>query len=143
MSRAALFWLAGGLAVAGFVCLLLGISLQSKDIRSHVVSTYREYSRDGDGARYVCDGSPRAVADQISAYQSPEARASDRGSEYLRYADDMVIVGPDGGRPCSVRVEDINSRYSSGGFIFLGPGFFPGSPAGGSGGSPGGPDGPK
>ncbi|MDF2583612.1 MAG: hypothetical protein K0R33_2255, partial [Mycobacterium sp.] len=56
---------------------------------------------------------------------------------------DIVIVGPDGRYPCSVRVEDINSRYSGGGFIFLGPGFTPGSPAGGSGGSSGGPGGTK
>jgi Domain of unknown function (DUF4247) len=143
MTRAALFWLAGGLAVAGFACLFFGISLQNKNVRSHVADTYRLYNTDANGTRYACNGSPRTVADQISAYQPPEARGSDRGTEYLRYADDIVTVGPDLGRPCSVRVEDINARYSSGGFIFLGPGFTPGSPAGGSGGSPGGPDGTK
>lgn len=143
MTRTGLFWLAGGLAVAATVCLVLGISLQSRDIKSHIAGTYRQYSTDADGARYACDGSPGAVADQVAAYQPPEARASDSGSEYLRYDDDIVIVGPDQGRPCSVRVEDTDARYSSGGFIFLGPGFFPGSPAGGSSGSPGGPGGTK
>lgn len=143
MTRAGLFWLAGGLAVAAVVCLFLGISLQNKDIRSHVANTYRQYDTDADGARYECTGSPGAVADQIAASQPPEARATDRGTEYLRYEDDIVTVGPDRGTPCSVRVEDTDARYSSGGFIFLGPGFTPGSPAGGSGGSPGGPDGTK
>jgi hypothetical protein len=143
VTRTGLFWLSGGLATAAAVFLFLGISLQQRDIKNHVADTYRLYNAGSDESRYACDGSPRAVADQIAAYQTPEARATDRGTEYLRYNDDVVSVGPDGTRPCSVRVEDIDKRYSSGGFIFLGPGFTPGSPAGGSGGSPGGPDGTK
>jgi hypothetical protein len=143
MTRNNLFWLAGGLAVAGFVLLFIGISLMGNNIRSYVASNYQEYSRDGDGARYACDGTPDRVAHEIAQAQPPEAQADDRGTEYLRYEDDVVSVGPDGGRPCSIRVEDTDARYSSGGFIFLGPGFTPGSPAGGSGGGPGGPDGSK
>jgi hypothetical protein len=131
MTRNNLFWLAGGLAVAGFVMLFIGISLMGNNIRSYVASNYQEYSRDGDGARYACDGTPDRVAHEIAQAQPPEAE------------DDVVSVGPDGGRPCSIRVEDTDARYSSGGFIFLGPGFTPGSPAGGSGGGPGGPDGSK
>jgi Domain of unknown function (DUF4247) len=143
VKRSNLFWLAGGLAVAGFALLFIGTSLMGNNIRSNVAGNYDEYSRDGDGARYACDGSPRLVANKIAEMQEPEARASDRGTEYLRYEDDIVTVGPDGGRPCSIRVEDTDARYSGGGFIFLGPGFTPGSPAGGSGGGPGGPDGSK
>jgi hypothetical protein len=144
MTRSGLFGLSGLLAVAGIVCFLWGTSLmKSGDVRSHVADTYREYSRDGDGVRYACDGSPAVVADEIAARAEPEARATDRGTQYLRYEDEVVTVGRDGTLPCSVRVEDINARYSGGGFIFLGPGFTPGSPAGGSGGSPGGPDGAK
>ncbi|HEX2285869.1 MAG TPA: DUF4247 domain-containing protein [Mycobacterium sp.] len=143
MPRAGLFWLAGGLAVAGILCLVWGISLQDKDIRSHLADNYQEYSRDADGVRYVCDGSPDRVAHEIAQFEEPEAQADDRGTEYLRYEDDIVTVGPDAGRPCSIRVEDTDARYSHGGFIFLGPGFTPGSPAGGAGGSPGGPDGNK
>ncbi len=66
-----------------------------------------------------------------------------QGTEYLRYEDDIAVVGPDGNRPCTVRLEDVNEGYSHGSFIFLGPGFTPGSPSSGSGGSPGGPDGAK
>jgi hypothetical protein len=143
MSRAGLFWLAGGLAVAGCIFLFWGISLMGQGIRSHLDDTYRQYSTDADGARYECDGSPDRVANDIAEFSEPEAHARDLGTEYLRYEDDIVTVGPDGTRPCSIRVEDIDARYSSGGFIFLGPGFTPGSPAGGTGGGPGGPDGTK
>ncbi|SEH87092.1 protein of unknown function [Mycolicibacterium rutilum] len=144
MSRTALFLLAAGLAAAGIACLVLGISLQNRDIRTHIEENYAAYSRTTEADSYECTGSPSEVADRLAEYQSPEARASDRGTEYLRYEDDIVIVGPAGDRPCTIRVEDVRGgRYMGGGFIFLGPGFFPGAPAGGSGGSPGGPGGTK
>ncbi|MGV0720967.1 DUF4247 domain-containing protein [Mycolicibacterium elephantis] len=142
MSRTAMFWLAGGLGLGGIVSLILGISMLP-DIRTHVAENYPAYSHGAQATNYECTGSPAEVADRLANYKSPEARATDRGSEYLRYNDDVVIVGPDGNRPCTIRVEDVNARYSHGGFIFLGPGFFPGSPAGGAGGSPGGPGGSK
>lgn len=143
MTRTFLFWLAGGMGALGAVLLLAGMLMLGKDVRGHVGDTYRQYSADGGNGRYECSGSPKQVADEIARYDAPEARASDRGTEYLRYNDDIVTVGPDGQYPCSIRVEDTNARYSGGGFIFLGPGFTPGSPAGGSGGSPGGPGGSK
>ncbi len=143
VTRTVLFGLSAALGALGVVLLIAGIALQSKDVRGHVRDTYRQYSADGSNGRYECSGSPKSVADDIAAYDAPEARASDRGTEYLRYNDDIVTVGPEGQYPCSIRVEDTNARYSGGGFIFLGPGFFPGSPAGGSGGSSGGPGGTK
>ncbi|MCG7609248.1 hypothetical protein BA059_25040 [Mycolicibacterium sp. (ex Dasyatis americana)] len=143
MSRSNGFWLAGGLAIAGVVFLVWGIALLGNNIRSHVADRYQEYSRDAGGSRYVCDGSPQRVADELAAFKAPEARATDRGTTYLRYDDDIVSVGPDANHPCSIRVEDTNARYRHGGFIYLGPGFTPGSPAGGAGGSSGGPGGAK
>lgn len=143
MTRTGLFTLSGALAVGGVICLLLGMSMMGGNIRNDVATNYSRYSGDADGDNYECTGSPSAVADDIAARVPPEARTTDRGVTYLRYDDEIVIVGPDGTRPCTVRVEDLGARYSSGGFIFLGPGFFPGSPSGGSGGSPGGPDGTK
>lgn len=143
MSRTGLFTLSGILAVAGLLCLLLGVSLQNGDIRDHVAANYDRYGGDTDGTDYTCSGAPAAVADELAAAVPPEARTTDRGVSYLRYDDEIVIVGPDGTRPCTVRVEELGARYHSGGFIFLGPGFFPGAPSGGSGGSPGGPDGAK
>ncbi len=143
MTRNRLLLIAGGLAVAAVACLVPGIMLLHKDIGSYIASHYREYSRDADGTRYECSGSPDDVADTLANYEAPAARAANDDNEYLRYSSDIVIVGPDGTRPCSIRVEELGARYSHGGFIFLGPGFTPGSPAGGVGGSPGGPGGTK
>ena len=143
MSRNGLFLLAVGLAISSVVSLVFGISMQHKDIRSYIASHYQEYSRDAGGTRYLCSGSPTQVADTLTGYQSPAARANNSGTQYLRYNDAIVSVGADGTHPCSIRVEDLAAGYSHGAFIFLGPGFYPGSPSGGSGGSTGGPGGTK
>jgi Domain of unknown function (DUF4247) len=143
MSRKRLFWIAGGLAVAAVASLILGMMLLQKDIGSYIASHYKEYSRDANGTRYACTGSPEDVADDLADYQQPEARADNDKTQYLRYSNNIVTVGPDGNRPCSIRVESLSAGYSHGSFIFLGPGFSPGSPAGGAGGSAGGPGGTK
>jgi hypothetical protein len=143
MSRNRLFVIAVVLALTSFTTLFFGISLQRKDIRSYIASHYREYSHDADGTRYLCEGSPAQVANTLAGYQSPAARASNAGSQYLRYDDAIVSVGPDGQHPCSIRVEGLGGGYSHGAFIFLGPGFYPGAPSSGTGGSSGGPGGTK
>jgi hypothetical protein len=143
MSRKRLFWIAGGLAVAAVASLILGMMLLQKDIGSYIASHYKEYSRDANGTRYACTGSPEDVADDLADYQQPEARADNDKTQYLRYSNNIVTVGTDGNRPCSIRVESLSAGYSHGSFIFLGPGFSPGSPAGGAGGTAGGPGGTK
>jgi hypothetical protein len=143
MSRRALFVLAFGLATSSLLSLVFGITLQHKNIRSYIASHYHEYSRDAGGTRYLCTGSPVQTANALTGYQNPAARASNTGTEYLRYDDAIVSVGADGTHPCSIRVEDLAAGYSHGSFIFLGPGFYPGSPSRGSGGSTGGPGGTK
>jgi Domain of unknown function (DUF4247) len=143
MSRNRLFVIAAVLALTSFTSLFFGISLQRKDIRSYIASHYREYSHDADGTRYLCEESPAKVANTLAGYQSPAARASNAGSQYLRYDDAIVSVGPDGQHPCSIRVEGLGGGYSHGAVIFLGPGFYPGAPSSGTGGSSGGPGGTK
>jgi Domain of unknown function (DUF4247) len=143
MSRNRLFVMALVLAIASFGSLFGGITLLHKDIRSYIASHYREYAHDADGTRYLCDGSPAKVANTLAGYQSPAARASNAGSQYLRYNDAIVSVGPEGPHPCSIRVEDLSAGYSHGAFMFLGPGFYPGAPSSGTGGSSGGPGGTK
>ncbi|OBH50152.1 DUF4247 domain-containing protein [Mycobacterium mantenii] len=143
MSRNRLFVIAGVLGLAGVTCLIFGIILLQKNIASYVAGHYHEYARDVNGTRYQCSGSPEQVADTLADYQEPDARADNDKTEYLRYNNNIVIVGPDGNYPCSIRVEPLSAGYSHGAFIFLGPGFSPGSPSGGAGGTPGGPGGTK
>jgi hypothetical protein len=143
VTRKQLFWLGGGLAASSVVSLVVGIILLQKDIGAYIASNYREYARDVNGTRYLCSGSPDQVADTLADYQEPEARADNDNTEYLRYDDNIVTVGPDGNHPCSIRVESLSAGYSHGSYVFLGPGFSPGSPSSGSGGSPGGPGGTK
>lgn len=143
MSRNRLFVIAGVLGVAGVTCLIFGILLLQKNIASYVAGHYHEYARDVNGTRYQCSGSPDQVADTLADYAEPDARADNGKTEYLRYSNNIVIVGPDGGHPCSIHVEPLSAGYSHGAFIFLGPGFSPGSPSGGAGGTPGGPGGTK
>lgn len=143
MSRNRLLLIAGALAIAATASLIFGIVLLQKNIASYIASHYQEYSRDANATRYACTGSPAQVTNTLAGYLAPEARAASGNNQYLRYANNIVVVGPDGKYPCSIRVEDINAGYSHGSYIFLGTGFFPGSPAGGAGGSAGGPDGTK
>jgi hypothetical protein len=143
MTRNRLFVIALVLTIASFGSLIGGVTLLHKDIRSYIAGHYREYSHDAGGTRYACDGSPGQVADTLADYQDPAARASSAGTQFLRYNDAIVSVGPDGPHPCSIRVEDLSAGYSHGAFIFLGPGFYPGAPSSGAGGSSGGPGGTK
>ena len=142
MSRTLLFFLSGGLAVAAAACLYFGITMVP-NVRSYVDDNFAQYSGSGDTTRYTCSGSPDDVADDLADQQQPDARATDDDTEYLRYSDSIVSVGPDGNRPCSIRVEGLGAGYNQGSYVFLGPGFYSGSPAGSAGGSPGGPDGTK
>src|SRR5947209_6314950 len=111
MTRTRLFLLAGALAVSAVVCLVFGV-LQlraARDVDSYIAGHYNQYASDPNAAEYDCSGSPADVADDIEDVQESETRASNRGSEYLRYDDNIVVVGPDGSRPCTVRVEDIDA----------------------------------
>ncbi|MGH4008192.1 MAG: DUF4247 domain-containing protein [Pseudonocardiaceae bacterium] len=108
------------------------------DVRNFVQDTYVLRNRSGDTATYVSGDPVGTTTSRIVGAVKPAARQADSGSEYLRYDDDIVSVSPAPGGS-TVRVEDLDSRYRSGFFAFLGPGFRPGSPAAGSsGGGPGG-----
>ncbi|HVE62723.1 MAG TPA: DUF4247 domain-containing protein [Mycobacteriales bacterium] len=108
------------------------------DVRNFVQDTYVLQNRSGDTATYLSNDPVGSTTARIVGAVNPAARQADGGSEYLRYNNDIVIVSAAPGGS-TVRVEDLNSRYRSGFFGFLGPGFRPGSPAAGSsGGGPGG-----
>ena len=90
---------------------------------------------------FTCDGDAKTVGEKIAKETRPEAQQfRDEGNQhafYLRYSKNMVIVTstPDG-QNCTISLEDLG-RVNNGAFIFLGPGFSPGSPSGSSGGSSG------
>ena len=127
-------------AAVALLVLLAGCS-GSSDIRRFLDDTYPRVSTQGDSATYASGEPVGTTVARLVGRQQPAARQADGGAEYLRYDDDIVIVSaaPGGSR---IRVEDLDDGYRGGAFIFLGPGFTPGSPAGGSGGG-GGPGGVK
>lgn len=81
MSRNRLFLVAGSLAVAAAVSLISGITLLNRDVGSYIASHYRQESRDVNGTRYLCTGSPKQVATTLVKYQTPAARASHTDTE--------------------------------------------------------------
>jgi len=103
---------------------------------SFIRDTYTSTGSDSDGESFSSPDPVGTTTADIAEAAPPAARQSDGGAEYLRYDDDIVIVSTatDGS---TVRVEDVDGRYSSGYYAFLGSGFRPGSPA--SGGGDGGP----
>lgn len=115
-------------AVLGAALLLSGCGSGS-DVRSAVEDVYEERSRSGDTATYLSADPVGPTASTIAGDVEPLARATDAGSEYLRYDEDIVIVSP-AGSGSDVRVEDLDERYRSGAYAYLGSGFDPGSPAG-------------
>ena len=130
---------AGALFACGLLaCGLLGGCGLGADVRDVIDDSYRLQDRTGDTAVYASDDPVGSTTAAIAGAVSPASRATDGGSEYLRYDDDIVIVSP-AAAGSTVRVGDLDGRFSRGGFLFLGvPGFRPGSPAGGTlGGGPG------
>ena len=123
------------LALAGAVLLLAACSASS-DIRRFLDQTYERRSMQGDTVTYSSGDPVGTTVTRIVGRQQPAARQADGGSEYLRYDDDIVIVSAAPGGS-TIRVEDLDDGYRGGAFVFLGPGFTPGSPSGGSGGGGG------
>lgn len=120
------------------VALLLTACSGQSDIRRFIADTYRETSSSRDTATFSSDDPVGTTVTRIVGKKQPEARQADGGSEYLRYDRDIVIVSAAPGGS-SIRVEDLGGGYSGGAFVFLGPGFNPGSPSGGVRGGGGGP----
>lgn len=81
---------------------------------------------------------PIEVGRQLKDEMHPQAYNESQGAAFLRTKSKLYIVQNSGvGTECVITREDLGGRYSSGHFIYLGPGFGPSSPSGGSGGSAG------
>lgn len=108
------------------------------DVRGWIADRYSRVAGGGDSVQYTSSESVGRTAAAISANVKPAARASQAGTEYLRFADDIVIVSAAAGAAAAagstVRVEDLDGRFRQGQYAFLGSGFSPGSPAGDDGG---------
>lgn len=128
-------------ALLGVLVLVAGCS-SSSDIRRFLDDSYQQVSSQGDSATYVSDDPVGTTVSRLVSRKPPAARQADGGSEYLRYDDDIVIVSAAPGGGSAIRIEDLDDGYRGGAFVFLGPGFTPGSPTGGFGGG-GGPGGVK
>lgn len=120
--RRALAALGAALALSGLAGCGAGSS-----VRGYLDDTFTEQSESGDTTTYLATAPVPATAQQITAAVEPIARASDAGSEYLRYDDDIVVVSG-AGAASAVRVEDLEGPYRDGAYAYLGPGFTPGSP---------------
>ena len=114
--------------------LLLASCGGSGDIRSYLREEFGGSTRTGEAETWQSRDPVGTVTGRIAGARDPIARRADGGNEYLRYDDDVVVVSPAPGGGSTVLAEDLDGRYRSGGFAFLGAGFSPGSPAAGSGG---------
>ncbi|MGY2067904.1 DUF4247 domain-containing protein [Blastococcus sp. SYSU DS0619] len=124
------------LAVLLVAVLLAGCGSGTR-VRDFLEDTYERTEILGDTSVYSSPDPVGTTTTTIVDAVPPAERQADGGNEYLRYGDDIVIVSAATGGS-SVRVEDLDGRYSGGFFAFLGPGFRPGSPVGtGGGGGPG------
>ncbi|SSC25423.1 Protein of unknown function DUF4247 [Klenkia terrae] len=124
------------LVPAVLAALLLLTGCGSGSPTDFIRDTYSSTGRDGDGESFSSPDPVGTTSADIAAAAKPAARQSDGGAEYLRYDDDIVIVTASTSGS-TVRVEDVDGRYSRGYYSYLGTGFRPGSPA--SGGGDGGP----
>ncbi|MGY1828411.1 MULTISPECIES: DUF4247 domain-containing protein [unclassified Blastococcus] len=125
------------LAAVVLAAVLLAGCGSGTRVRDFLDETYERTEVVDDTSVYASPDPVGTTTAAIVDAVQPAERQADGGSEYLRYDDDIVVVtaAPDGS---TVRVEDLDGRYRSGFFAFLGPGFRPGSPAGtGGGGGPG------
>lgn len=124
-------------ALALAAVLLLTSCGTGTRIRAFLDDTYERTEIVGDAAVYTSPDPVGTTTAAITDAVPPVERQADGGNEYLRYDDDIVIVSA-AANGSTVRVEDLDERYRSGFFAFLGPGFRPGSPAGtGGSGGPG------
>ena len=124
-------------ALVTVAVLASGCSGSDDDVRDHLGDTYERQSSQGDTATYTSDDPVGTTTAAIADAVRPAARQADGGSEYLRYDDDIVVVSAAAGGGSSILVEDLDGRYRSGYYAYLGSGFRPGSPSSGGDGGPG------
>lgn len=124
--------------VGGVLAFILGVVLVAAgtDAVRYVRENYTPVA--GSSQTFECKGDRGATVADISDHERPDAQDTSGGTDYLRYNDDMIMVGASGGLGCRVQIDENSRTLRSGGFLFLGGGFGPRSPSSSSGGSSGG-----
>lgn len=124
--------------VGGVLAVLLGLVLvaSGKDAVRYVRDNYTPTAQAVN--TYECRGDAAATIADISNHERPDATGEQDQTEYMRYGNDVIMVGPSGELACRVQIDENSRTLRSGGFLFLGGAFGPRSPAGSSGGSSGG-----
>ncbi|WP_297452854.1 DUF4247 domain-containing protein [uncultured Corynebacterium sp.] len=139
------------LIVIGVMVCLVGIFVGGKSAEERISDRFPSASgavsatqaSNGIDRRWNCgDRDPIEVGRELREEIRPQAYNEDDGAAYLRTQKYLFIVSrqvPEAGAKdtCLITRESLGGRYSSGHFIYLGPGFGPSAPSGGSGGSAG------
>ena len=137
--------LSGGLAVAAAGCLRLRRSASLPNIARTLATITTSTPAAETPTRYACSGSPDDVADDIADEQDPgnaHGRRQGKPSTCATTTTSSRSASTATSR-AAFASKALDDGYNQGQYMYLGPGFYPGSPASGSGGSPGGPDGIK
>lgn len=135
MSAKWLRWIGVTLIVVGLLVIVAGAAGGSTSDRK-IDAAYPRTATTDDGGTWSCaPKDPIEVGRELRESLSPLAYSEHEGRAYLRMKRRIIEVGRDNGE-CVIRAEGL-TRYRSGGFAYVGPGFVPSSPAGGSGGSSG------
>jgi hypothetical protein len=111
MSRRGQLTLAGVLALAGILGVVLLLTTRSGSPRSYINDNYALVSREGDSAVYSSPKPASAVVKDISGRWAPADRVVDPSGYFLRYADDMVAVSPEG-TGSRIHVDDEQRGYA-------------------------------
>ncbi|ORL34939.1 hypothetical protein A5N78_01655 [Prescottella equi] len=119
-----------GALLGAVVALTAGCG--GSNVRDHLADRFEHRGSQGDITNYWSPDPVGPTVTRIVDEDEPAARKADGGNEYLRYNDDIVTVGPAAGGGSNISVEDLDGRYRGGHFVYLGPGFTPGSPAAGN-----------
>lgn len=88
--------------------------------KDFIADNYSKTSQDGDVVLYSSKDPVGTTVSRIVDADEPAARSADGGNEYLRYDDDIVTVSSASSGGSTIKVEDIDGTYRSGGYAYLG-----------------------
>lgn len=99
---------------AGLCAVLLGLVLvgTGQNAVHYVRENYSPVA--GASQTYECRGDRDATARDIRDHERPDADQLNEDTRYLRYGDDMIVVGRSGDLPCRVQLDGTPARSAPG-----------------------------